>query len=82
MSNNAWTNSGAGPRQPPSSQSNAVASQGSAVPRFNAQEVRDYLKNGIDLEQLYSEPTLTYISLQDWGRNVCTLQSSWRPCEQ
>ncbi|KAK0515445.1 hypothetical protein JMJ35_001479 [Cladonia borealis] len=45
MSNNAWTNSGAGPRQPPGSQPNAVASQGSAAPRFNAQEVRDCLKN-------------------------------------
>lgn len=74
MSNNAWTNSGAGPRQPPSSQSNAVASQGSAVPRFNAQEVRDCLKNGIDHEHLYSGPTLNiYISLQEWGRNVYTL---------
>ena len=52
MSNNAWTNSGAGPRQPTGSQSNTVASQGSAAPRFNAQEVRECLKNGIGHEHL------------------------------
>nr|AUW31147.1 hypothetical protein [Cladonia uncialis subsp. uncialis] len=53
MSNNAWTNSGAGPRQPPGNQSNAVASQGSAAPKFNAQEVRDCLKNEMGTQRLH-----------------------------
>ena len=67
MSNNAWTNSGAGPRQPPGSQSNAVASQGSTASRFNAQEVRDCLKNGIGHEHLYSGSTLIYYKPSGMG---------------
>jgi hypothetical protein len=45
MSNNVWTNSGQGPRQASGIQPNATA-QAPAAPAFNAQEVKELLKNG------------------------------------
>ncbi|KAL2056197.1 hypothetical protein ABVK25_003220 [Lepraria finkii] len=45
MSNNVWVNSGQGPRQHPGSQPHAIATQAPAAPAFNAQEVKDLLKN-------------------------------------
>ncbi|KAL2041481.1 hypothetical protein N7G274_005863 [Stereocaulon virgatum] len=44
MSNNVWANSGQGPRQTSDIQSNATA-EAPAAPAFNAQEVKELLKN-------------------------------------